>query len=357
MVAALQIGVISYAYEKMGVSEGWVTALLLGSLLGSYINIPIAELGGGQIVSHEAFSIFGVRHVLPVVHDWPGTILAINVGGAIIPTALSIYLMVKNQMFGRAVDRRGDRGAGRPLDGQADRGQGNRRADLRAADLVRAGGHDPLPPGGGSLGLRFGQPGNADRRRSDEPAPAGRAGRADRLDRRCRHVRRHLSDRAVGRAVGPLIARGHAIDRRRRTPRGRPRSFAAPCSAVGKPSASSGKSNVTRSARSPTASVTASMPNASGRLDAGHGHGRGPIDAGIAHDADNARADRLAGPGQQIALAGDDQPAIVEDFQAGTVRCRSARGASRPSPTRSLTRTTRSGVLARTNVLTTAGGR
>lgn len=102
VVAALQIGIISYAYEKMGVSEGWVTALLLGSLLGSYINIPVAELGGGQHVSNEAFSIFGVRHVMPVVHNWPGTVLAVNVGGAIIPTVLSLYLLTKNRLFGRA---------------------------------------------------------------------------------------------------------------------------------------------------------------------------------------------------------------------------------------------------------------
>jgi uncharacterized membrane protein len=103
VVAALQIGVIGYAYEKMGVSESWVTALLLGSLLGSYVNIPVARFGGGQHVSNEAFSIFGVRHVVPVVHDWPGTVLAVNVGGAIIPTALSIYLLAKNQLFGRGL--------------------------------------------------------------------------------------------------------------------------------------------------------------------------------------------------------------------------------------------------------------
>jgi uncharacterized membrane protein len=103
VVAALQIGVISYAYEKMGVSERWVTALLLGSLLGSYINIPVAELGGDQMDSDAAFSLFGVRHVLPDNPNWPGTVLAINVGGAIIPTVLSIYLLTKNRLFGRAV--------------------------------------------------------------------------------------------------------------------------------------------------------------------------------------------------------------------------------------------------------------
>ena len=54
--------------------------------------------------------------------------------------------------------------------------------------------------------------------------------------------------------------------------------------------------------------------NSSG-LDAGHRHGRGQVDAGVTHHADNAGADRLARPGQQIALAGDDEPAIGEDFQ------------------------------------------
>ena len=103
VIAALQIGVISYAYEKMGVSEGWVTALLLGSLLGSYINIPVADLGGGQIVTQQEFSIFGVRHVMPIVQEWPGTTLCINVGGAIIPFALSVYLVVKNGILGRSL--------------------------------------------------------------------------------------------------------------------------------------------------------------------------------------------------------------------------------------------------------------
>jgi len=103
VVAALQIGVISYAYEKMGVSESWVTALLLGSLLGSYINIPVAELGGGQRVSDEHFSIMGVEHLIPVVHNWPGTVLAVNVGGAIIPTGLSLYLAIKNKIYRSSV--------------------------------------------------------------------------------------------------------------------------------------------------------------------------------------------------------------------------------------------------------------
>jgi len=34
-----------------------------------------------------------MRYVVPVVEDWPRTIIAVNVGGAIIPTILSAYLL------------------------------------------------------------------------------------------------------------------------------------------------------------------------------------------------------------------------------------------------------------------------
>ena len=97
VVAALQIGVISYAYEKMGVSEGWVTALLLGSLLGSYINIPIAELG---VAESQQRGVFDLRRAARAAghSQLAGNGLGVNVGGAIIPTALSIYLLAKNQI-------------------------------------------------------------------------------------------------------------------------------------------------------------------------------------------------------------------------------------------------------------------
>ncbi|HEX3725652.1 MAG TPA: DUF1614 domain-containing protein, partial [Pirellulales bacterium] len=44
----------------------------------------------------------GTRHMVPVINQWPGTILAVNLGGAVIPTILSIYLVFKNQIYGQA---------------------------------------------------------------------------------------------------------------------------------------------------------------------------------------------------------------------------------------------------------------
>jgi len=103
VIALLEIGVLEYAYEKMGVNRRWISILLVLSLLGSYVNIPIAELGGGQIVSGRVVTFFGMRHVVPAVHAWRNTILAVNLGGAVIPVLLSLYLVAKNVMYGPAL--------------------------------------------------------------------------------------------------------------------------------------------------------------------------------------------------------------------------------------------------------------
>jgi uncharacterized membrane protein len=37
---------------------------------------------------------------VPVVVDWPGTIIAVNVGGALIPALMSLYLLARNRLWG-----------------------------------------------------------------------------------------------------------------------------------------------------------------------------------------------------------------------------------------------------------------
>lgn len=105
LVAALQIGVLGYAYEKMGVSRIAAYAILLVSLLGASVNIPVAELGGQQEavgVRVEVDPWFGTRTLVPVIREVPETTLAVNLGGAVIPTLLSIYLISKHQIYGPA---------------------------------------------------------------------------------------------------------------------------------------------------------------------------------------------------------------------------------------------------------------
>lgn len=103
LVIAIEAGVLSYAYRRMGVDRRYVFSLLMLSLLGSYINIPLFQLPPEQIVSNSYVDFFGMRHIIPMAKEWPATILAVNVGGAVIPAFLSLYLTLKNKLYGRSV--------------------------------------------------------------------------------------------------------------------------------------------------------------------------------------------------------------------------------------------------------------
>jgi uncharacterized membrane protein len=101
LVAMIEIGIIQYAYEKIGIDRRYVFGLLLLSLLGSYINIPVSELPAERVVSNQEITFFGMRYVIPWVEEWPRTVIAVNLGGAILPVLVSAYLLVKNDMLGR----------------------------------------------------------------------------------------------------------------------------------------------------------------------------------------------------------------------------------------------------------------
>jgi uncharacterized membrane protein len=98
-IALIEVGAITYAYEKMGIQRRYVFSILLLSLLGSAINIPIGEFPGQEIRVDRVVSFFGVKYVVPAIEHQEGTILAINLGGALIPLGLSIYLLVKNELY------------------------------------------------------------------------------------------------------------------------------------------------------------------------------------------------------------------------------------------------------------------
>jgi uncharacterized membrane protein len=100
LVALIQVGILRYAYMRLGVSSGAALSLLLASLIGSYVNIPLIQLPEQHILSGREVWSFGVPYSVPVVVDWPGTVIAINVGGALIPTLMSLYLLAKNQVWG-----------------------------------------------------------------------------------------------------------------------------------------------------------------------------------------------------------------------------------------------------------------
>ena len=102
LVILIQLRVLRYAYMRLGVGPGVALLLLFGSLIGSYFNIPITVLHGPPVRSGQIVDFFGMQYVVPLVVQWPGTVVAVNVGGAVIPTLMSTYLVIRSQLWLKA---------------------------------------------------------------------------------------------------------------------------------------------------------------------------------------------------------------------------------------------------------------
>lgn len=80
-VVLVELRVLAYAYQKIGIRPRYVFTVMLLTLLGSHVNIPVYET--------------------PVIAGTGRTVIAVNVGGALIPTLLSLYLFFRTRMYGR----------------------------------------------------------------------------------------------------------------------------------------------------------------------------------------------------------------------------------------------------------------
>jgi uncharacterized membrane protein len=99
VVVFIEIGILRYAFESMGIGRRYMFTLLILCLLGSYINIPVFQLPAEHVRSGEIIDFFGIRYVIPMVVNQPGPIIAVNVGGAVVPFVLSVYLVIRNRLY------------------------------------------------------------------------------------------------------------------------------------------------------------------------------------------------------------------------------------------------------------------
>jgi uncharacterized membrane protein len=95
------IRVLHSVYVNLGVSSGMAVLLLVGTLVGSTINVPLAQFYEPRVVHATQIDAFGEAYQTPAEVDWPGTVIAANVGGAIIPTLMSLYLLLRFGFWGR----------------------------------------------------------------------------------------------------------------------------------------------------------------------------------------------------------------------------------------------------------------
>ena len=98
LVILVQFGVISIAFGKLGLSEHSAYLLLLCTLAGSMINLPLLSLKADDDMTPKSPQEL-MRLRLPFF-TWPTDriMVTVNVGGAVVPVAFSLYLIDHNSL-------------------------------------------------------------------------------------------------------------------------------------------------------------------------------------------------------------------------------------------------------------------
>ncbi len=97
------IGAVTLAFAKIGIQPQYLLTLFFLVLVGSAVNIPIKELENEELTPAGFISFYGLRYRIPSVQRRDKTILAVNLGGAIIPTLISLYVLFKCEVPIRAL--------------------------------------------------------------------------------------------------------------------------------------------------------------------------------------------------------------------------------------------------------------
>jgi len=96
-VIILYLGVFTVALDKLGLSTHSAMLLLACTLIGSGINLPLFQITADAPPDEEIQSLQGLLFGRPLPFSGK-TIVAINVGGALIPIGFSIYLASHNPL-------------------------------------------------------------------------------------------------------------------------------------------------------------------------------------------------------------------------------------------------------------------
>ncbi|MEJ2345049.1 MAG: DUF1614 domain-containing protein [Gammaproteobacteria bacterium] len=103
VVALIQVGVITVAFDKLGLSPNSAYLLLFASLFGSGVNLPVSSIEAEA--SEHAELPWQFRGLLrqPQRAFEGRTTIAVNVGGCVIPVAFSAYLLAHHPISLSAV--------------------------------------------------------------------------------------------------------------------------------------------------------------------------------------------------------------------------------------------------------------
>lgn len=97
LVIIIQVGAFTMALDKLGLSPHSAMLLLICTLVGSTINLPLFTIDAEEPSEETKQMIRGMLFGRPLPFTGK-TVVAVNVGGALIPASFSFYLMDSNQL-------------------------------------------------------------------------------------------------------------------------------------------------------------------------------------------------------------------------------------------------------------------
>jgi uncharacterized membrane protein len=93
LIVIVEVFALSSAYERLGLDRASVYLILIATFLGSVVNLPLGSVHSSRVLSDARMVRFlGVRYVVPATRVPQRTLVAINVGGALVPAIVSAYL-------------------------------------------------------------------------------------------------------------------------------------------------------------------------------------------------------------------------------------------------------------------------
>lgn len=97
LFALIQVGLLRIAFDKLGLSSESAILLLICSLLGSGINLPLFSMTAERSSGPQRPRL--PSWLNPMLKAQPGkVVVALNVGGGLIPIAFSLFLLAHNPL-------------------------------------------------------------------------------------------------------------------------------------------------------------------------------------------------------------------------------------------------------------------
>jgi uncharacterized membrane protein len=97
LIAFAYLNLAEYVFRLLGLSPLGALLVLGGSLLGSMVNIPLTRRRIKLVDPRVAAMPVWLQWMLPIIHYYPPAaveqVVAINVGGAVVPLVFSAYLL------------------------------------------------------------------------------------------------------------------------------------------------------------------------------------------------------------------------------------------------------------------------